>query len=71
MVREIRNFSKVREKSGNFKIVFCSNSQKLNKHNDDGFNSFLVVLKCSPVILINISILVILMLKTDILVVIF
>ena len=31
MVREIRKFLKVREKSGNFKIVFVQTPQKLNK----------------------------------------
>ena len=32
MVREIRKSLKVREKSGNFKIVFVQTPQKLNKH---------------------------------------
>ena len=31
MVRKIRKSSKVREKSGNFKIMLCSTHQKLNK----------------------------------------
>ena len=31
MVREIRKFFKVREKSGNFKIAFVQTPQKLNK----------------------------------------
>ena len=31
-VREICFFFKVREKSGNFKIVFVQTPQKLNKH---------------------------------------
>ena len=41
MVKEIRKSSKVREKSGNFKIMLCSTHQKLNKQiRDDDFDSF-------------------------------
>ena len=31
MVREIRKSSKVREKSGNFKIMFCSKPSKIEQ----------------------------------------
>ena len=51
MVSEIRKSSKVREKSGNFKIMFSSKIEQIN----DDFGSFGVIIICNPVILIYIS----------------
>ena len=49
MVREIRKSSKVREKSGNFKIMLCS-YHKIEQTNH--FDNFGVIKICYPVILI-------------------
>ena len=47
MVREIRNSSKVREKSGNFNSMLCRTPQKLKRKKqirDDDFDSFLMII---------------------------
>ena len=66
MFREIRNSSKVGEKSGNFNIMLCQTPKKLNKKIQDyDFDSFLMIFICNQVILLYISLLVTQMLKCD------